>query len=95
MPRIVRKKKVKRIEVEDVCEAVLCDFCGRMTDDHGTGPGVIDWGERIGEACTVCWAMWEEGKGPDDEETHEIVICPGCFLKLERLLPEIRKLMGV
>jgi len=90
MPRIIKERT--RRKVEKFTEAVFCDLCGRMTDDYGSGPGVIDWGS---EACTVCWAMWEEGKGPDDEETHEIVICPRCFLKLENLLPEIRKLMGV
>jgi len=94
MPRIVKKKKIKRTAIEEVCERISCDFCGlETTKDQGTAPGVVDWGPSIGDKMTVCWAMWNECES--DEDSHEIVICPSCFLELEKLIPEIRKLMNV
>lgn len=91
MPRIIKKKEVTRVQVEEVCEGAICDFCGIKTNDYGTGPGVVDWGNRLGEASTVCWATWE---GDEVEDMKEIIICPECFMRLEGLIPKIKELMG-
>ena len=91
MPRIIKKKEVTRVQVEEVCEGVTCDFCEYKAYDCSMGPGIIDWEDRLGRASVVCWAMWENDH---DDDAHEIIICPECFMRLEGLLPKIKELMG-